>query len=359
MTAMKETAKALVAPTKGILAADESFRTIDRRFHAVSLESTEDSRRAYRELLFTTPGIENFVSGVILFDETIRQRTSDGTPFTVLLEQQGIMAGIKVDMGTVPLAGPSLEVITEGLDGLRDRLAGYVKLGASFAKWRAVIRIGEGIPSPTCLSANAQVLARYASLCQEAGLVPIVEPEVLMEGDHDLERCGLVTRQTQHRVFDALHTFDVRLDEMLLKPNMVLSGKDSPRQSTIEEVADATLACLKESVPPAVPGIVFLSGGQSPELATAHLNAIHALGLLPWEVSFSFSRALQDPALDAWRGDPARREEAQAAFLHRARCNAAARQGHYRPDMEQRREPRRPVSRDSAPRRASGPRARG
>ncbi|MHB8680871.1 MAG: class I fructose-bisphosphate aldolase [Acidimicrobiales bacterium] len=332
---MQETATALVAPAKGILAADESAGTIERRFEAVSLESTENSRRAYRELLFTTPGIEDFLSGVILFDETIRQQASDGTPFTVLLGQRGIMPGIKVDMGTVPLAAPSTEVVTEGLDGLRERLDGYVKLGAGFAKWRAVIRIGDGTPSPACLSANAQLLARYASLCQEAGLVPIVEPEVLMDGEHSLERCRLVTRETQHRVFEALHTFDVRLDEMLLKPNMVLSGKDSAHQAAVEEVADATLACLKETVPPAVPGIVFLSGGQSPELATAHLNALHTRGPLPWEVSFSFARALQDPALAVWRGDPARRDQAQAALLHRVRCNAAARQGQYHSDMEQ------------------------
>jgi fructose-bisphosphate aldolase class I len=331
---MKRTAAALVAPAKGILAADESFRTIERRFQSISLESTEESRRAYRELLFSTPGIENFLSGVILFDETIRQRASDGTPFTVLLEQRGIMAGIKVDKGTTRLAGTSLEVVTEGLDGLRERLVDYEKLGARFAKWRAVIRIGHGIPTPACLSANAHVLARYASLCQEAGLVPIVEPEVLMEGDHSLERCRVVTRDAQQRVFDALYTFDVRLEEMLLKPNMVLPGKDSPSQAAVEKVADLTVACLKETVPSAVPGIVFLSGGQSPELASAHLNAINALGPLPWEVSFSFARALQDPALSTWRGDPTQREKAQAVFLHRARCNAAARQGHYHPDME-------------------------
>jgi fructose-bisphosphate aldolase class I len=331
---MQKAAAALLAPAKGILAADESFRTIDKRFQAVSLESTEESRRAYRELLFTTPDIENFLSGVILFDETIRQRTSDGTPFTVLLEQRGIMTGIKVDTGTAPLAGTSVEVVTEGLDGLRERLVDYAKLGAGFAKWRAVIRIGEGIPTPVCLSANAHLLARYASLCQEVGLVPIVEPEVLMEGDHSLDRCRLVTRETQQRVFEALHTFDVRLHEMLLKPNMVLPGKDSQRQVAVEGVAEATLACLKETVPPAVPGIVFLSGGQTPELATAHLNAINTLGPLPWEVSFSFARALQDPVVNTWRGDPAQRDKAQAAFLHRVRCSSAARQGRYHVEME-------------------------
>jgi len=332
---LEATARTLVAPGKGILAADESTGTIARRFQAVGVESTEESRRAYRELLFTTEGAADFISGVILFDETIRQRASDGTPFPELLERQGIIPGIKVDKGAKPLAGAPGETVTEGLDGLRERFAEYVELGAKFAKWRAVISIGDDIPSEYCLWVNAHALARFAALAQEAGLVPIVEPEVLMDGTHTIERSFHVTARMQRAVFTELHDQRVELEGMLLKPNMVLSGYDCPEQASVDDVARETVRCLRHTVPAAVPGIVFLSGGQSDEAATEHLNAINALGPQPWELSFSYGRALQAPAQKAWRGDPANVAAAQAAYLKRARLNGAARSGSYSPEQEQ------------------------
>jgi fructose-bisphosphate aldolase, class I len=329
------TARALVAPGKGILAADESSGTIEKRFKTIQVDSTEEHRRAYRELLFTTEGAGEFISGVILFDETIRQSAADGTPFPAALRAQGIIPGIKVDKGAKPLAGFEGEKITEGLDGLRDRLAGYRDLDASFTKWRAVITIGPGIPTPGCIDANAEALARFAALSQEAGLVPIVEPEVLMDGDHTVERCFEVTAATLASVFAALRRHRVRLDGMLLKPNMVVSGGDCPEQAGVREVAEATVRCLRDNVPASVPGIVFLSGGQSDELATAHLDAMNRLGPQPWELSFSYGRALQAPALAAWKGDAANGPAAQQAFYHRARLNGAARSGSYSEEMEE------------------------
>jgi fructose-bisphosphate aldolase, class I len=331
---LTETAKALVAPGKGILAADESSGTIERRFRSIQVESTPEHRRAYRELLFTTDGAGEFISGVILFDETIRQHAADGTPLPEVLRRQGIIPGIKVDKGTTAMAGFPGEKVTEGLDGLRDRLAQYRDLGARFTKWRAVIAIGDGIPTRTCITANAEALARFAALSQEAGLVPIVEPEVLMDGDHTIQRCYQVTADTLAEVFAALRRHRVRFDGMLLKPNMVLSGSDSPEQAGVAQVADATLRCLRDHVPASLPGVVFLSGGQSDEAATAHLDAMNRLGGVPWQLSFSYGRALQAPALKAWKGDPANRPAAQQAFHHRARLNAAARYGRYTQAME-------------------------
>jgi fructose-bisphosphate aldolase class I len=328
------TAEALVAEGKGILAADESFPTIEKRFKSIDVSSTEENRRDYRQLLFTTEGMEQFISGVILFDETLRQSASDGTPFSQVLDARGVIPGIKVDKGAKALAGFPGEKVTEGLDGLRDRLAEYRELGARFAKWRAVIAIGDGIPSRACIGANAHALARYAALSQEAGLVPIVEPEVLMDGDHTLERCDEVTGGTLRAVYGQLYGQGVVLEGTLLKPNMVLSGKDCPTQAGVEEVAHATVECLERSVPAAVPGIVFLSGGQSSEVATAHLNAMNALGEHPWELSFSYGRALQDTALKSWAGRADNRDAAQAAFHHRAKCNGAARYGKYNTEME-------------------------
>ena len=328
------TAKAMVAPGKGILAADESSGTIEKRFKSIAVESTEENRRAYRELLFTTDGLGEFISGVILFDETIRQRTVDGIPFTEVLRAQGIIPGIKVDKGAKPLAGFDGEKITEGLDGLRDRLADYDALGARFTKWRAVITIGDGIPTAGCIVANAEALARFAALSQEAGLVPIVEPEVLMDGDHTIERCYEVTAETQATVFAALRRHRVHLDGMLLKPNMVVSGSACPEQAGVQEVAEATIRCLRDNVPAAVPGIVFLSGGQSDELATAHLDAMNRLEPQPWQLSFSYGRALQAPALKAWKGDAANVSAAQMALYHRAKLNGAARFGRYSEEME-------------------------
>jgi fructose-bisphosphate aldolase, class I len=328
------TARAVVAPGKGILAADESSGTIEKRFKSVEVSSTEEHRRAYRELLFTTVGAGEFISGVILFDETIRQRTADGTPFPEALRAQGIIPGIKVDKGAKPLAGFDGEKITEGLDGLRDRLTEYRDLGARFTKWRAVITIGDGIPTQGCIDANAEALARFAALSQEAGLVPIVEPEVLMDGDHTIERCFEVTAATLAGVFAALRRHRVRLDGMLLKPNMVLSGSDCPEQASVQAVAEATVRCLRDTVPASVPGIVFLSGGQSDELATAHLDAMNRLAPQPWQLSFSYGRALQAPALKAWKGDPANGPAGQQAFYHRAKLNSAARYGSYRKEME-------------------------
>lgn len=331
---LASTAQAMVAKGKGILAADESFGTIEKRFKAINLPSTEENRRAYRDMLFTTPGIGAFISGVIMFDETIRQRASDGTPFPQVLERQGILPGIKVDAGAKALAGYPGEKITEGLDGLRERLAEYRTLGARFTKWRAVITIGEGLPTRFCIDANAHALARFAALSQEAGLVPIVEPEVLMDGDHPIERCEAVTEITLASVFFHLQAHRVSLEGMVLKPNMVISGNRCPRQAGVDEVAQATVRCLKRTVPAAVPGIVFLSGGQTPQQATAHLNAMNALGDLPWELSFSYGRALQDEALKAWGGNPANVAAGQKAFAHRARLVSAARSGTYSPKME-------------------------
>ncbi len=331
---LEATARALVAPGKGILAADESLPSIGRRFEALGIPNTEDARRRYRQMLLTTPGAADHVSGVILFDETIRQKADDGTPLVEMLSRQGIIPGIKVDRGAKPLAGAPAEQVTEGLDGLRERLAEYTALGARFAKWRAVIGIGPGLPTDRAILANAHALVRYAALCQEAGVVPIVEPEVLMDGDHPIERCFEVTETTLRTVFHLLPEQGVVLEGMLLKPNMVVPGKNCPRQASVEEVASATVRCLRRTVPAAVPGVVFLSGGQSEERATAHLNAMNAMGSHPWALSFSYGRALQDSALRAWRGDPARVAAGQQAYLHRARMNGAARQGRYTSDLE-------------------------
>ncbi|MEZ5565808.1 MAG: class I fructose-bisphosphate aldolase [Gammaproteobacteria bacterium] len=327
-------AKAMVAPGKGILAADESSGTIKKRFDTIKLESTADNRRAYRELLFTTPGAADFISGVILFDETMRQSTLDGTPFPKYLADHGMIPGIKVDAGAKALAGFPGETITEGLDGLRERLKEYVSLGARFSKWRAVITIGRDLPSDFCLTANAHALARYAALCQEAGIVPIVEPEVLMNADHSLSRCADVTAAMLDRTFEQLKAHRVDLGGMILKPNMVVPGENCPKQATVAEVADATIKCLKAHVPSAVPGIAFLSGGQSPEDATEHLSAMNALGSLPWQLTFSYGRALQAPVLEAWGGKPDQKQAGQAALLQRARLNGLAHAGKYRRDME-------------------------
>ena len=334
MTTLNETARALVAPGKGILAADESTGTIKKRFDSIGLESTEDNRRAYRDLLFTTEGAQQFISGVILYDETIRQQALDGTPFPTLLEQKGIIPGIKVDIGAKPLANAAGETVTEGLDGLRERLEDYRGLGARFTKWRAVISIAEGIPSEYAVWVNAHALARYAALAQEAGLVPIVEPEVLMDGDHTIERSFEVTSRTLHAVFTELRDQRVDPEGILLKPNMVLSGYSSAQQATHDEVSEYTLRCFYRHVPAAVPGIVFLSGGQSDEDATANLNAMNARGPHAWELSFSYGRALQAPALKAWGGQEANVPAGQQAYYHRAKLNGAARDGNYREEME-------------------------
>jgi fructose-bisphosphate aldolase, class I len=334
MTHLKETARALVAPGKGILAADESGGTIKKRFDSIGLESTEDNRRAYRDLLFTTEGAEQYISGVILFDETIRQQALDGTPFPKLLEEKGVIPGIKVDIGAKPLANAPGETVTEGLDGLRERLEEYRGLGARFTKWRGVISIGEGIPSEYAIWVNAHALARYAGLAQEAGLVPIVEPEVLMDGDHTIERSFEATSRTLHAVFTELRDQRVDPEGMLLKPNMVLSGYSCAQQASHDEVAEQTLRCFGRHVPAAVPGIVFLSGGQSDEDATANLNAMNASGPHPWELSFSYGRALQAPALKAWGGQEANVAAGQQAYYHRAKLNGAARGGSYREEME-------------------------
>ena len=328
-------ANAMVAKGKGILAADESTGTIQKRLAGINVESTEENRRAYRELLFTTEGAGDYISGVILFDETLRQSTKDGKPFVRCLDAAGIIPGIKVDKGAKQLAVALEERVTEGLDGLREQLNEYSDLGARFTKWRAVITIGDGIPSRYCIEANAHALGRYAALSQEAGLVPIVEPEVLMDGDHDIERCREVTEATLHAVFHQLFEQRIVLEGMLLKPNMVVSGKDCPTQAGVEAVAKITVKTLRRCVPAAVPGIVFLSGGQSEEEATVHLNAMNAIGSHPWELSFSYGRALQQSALQVWSGDPAKVQAAQAAYLHRARMNGAARSGRYKPEMEE------------------------
>jgi fructose-bisphosphate aldolase class I len=329
------TARTLVADGKGILAADETPGTLTKRFDALGIRSTEESRRAYRDMLFTAPDAAASISGVIMQDETIRQKGSTGTPLPQMLASRGIVPGIKVDTGAKPLALHPGETITEGLDGLRERLAEYRAMGARFAKWRAVIHIADGLPSHACVSANAHALARYAALCQEASLVPIVEPEVLMDGSHSIERCEGVTAMVVHAVFQALSEQRVAIESMLLKPNMVVPGKASPRPASVQEVATATLRCLLQNVPAHVPGIVFLSGGQSDRLATAHLNAINRLpGPKPWKLSFSYGRALQDAALEAWHGRDENLKTAQEALSHRARCNGAASLGRYTDDME-------------------------
>jgi fructose-bisphosphate aldolase class I len=337
MSSLNEVARAMVAPGKGILAADESSGTIKKRFDSINVESTEDRRRAYREMLFTTKGAADSISGVILFDETIRQSAADGTPLTEILEKQGIIPGIKVDKGTTPLAGSPDELVTEGLDGLRARLVEYRELGAKFAKWRAVIDIntGAGIPSQYALNVNAQGLARYAALCQDEGIVPIVEPEVLMDGDHSLETCSTVTTATLLTVFDELIAQRVELDGMILKPNMVIPGKKfSGGKASPEAVAEATVRCFREVVPAAVPGICFLSGGQGDEEATANLDAINKLGPHPWQFSFSYGRALQAAALQAWLGKDDNAGAGQAAFLHRAKMNGLAASGKWNADAE-------------------------
>jgi fructose-bisphosphate aldolase, class I len=333
---LHETAKALVAEGKGILAADESSGTIKKRFDAIGVESTEENRRAYRDLLFTTDGAGEYISGVILFDETIRQSSADGTSFPRVLESRGIIPGIKVDKGARPLALASEETVTEGLDGLRERLNEYRELGARFTKWRAVLSIaGEHVPSDYAIWVNAHALARYAALSQEAELVPIVEPEVLMDGDHTLDRAYSVTSRTLQAVFTELYDQRVDFEGMLLKPNMVLPGYDAAGQASNEEIARATIKCFKRTVPSAVPGVVFLSGGQSDEDATARLNAMNALGEnLPWQLSFSYGRALQAAAQKAWGGKAENGEAAQRAFYHRAKMNSAARTGAYAPEME-------------------------
>ena len=337
MQDLAQTARALVAPGKGILAADESTATIKRRFDAIGVENTEDNRRAYRELLFRTAGAADFISGVILYDETLRQKAADGTPLVKLLRDQGVAAGIKVDSGAKPLAGRPGEVVTEGLDGLRERLEEYRGLGAVFAKWRAVITIGDGIPTRGCIEANAHALARYAALCQEAGIVPIVEPEVLMDGAHSIDTCYDVTLITLHAVFRELASQRVRLREMLLKPNMVLSGGDAKDRAPAAEVARRTVDCFMDAVPAAVAGIAFLSGGQGEEEATANLDAINRYAATvgaPWPLTFSYGRGLQAATQKAWGGKVGNVEAAQRAYHHRARLTAAARMGKYSPEME-------------------------
>jgi fructose-bisphosphate aldolase class I len=328
-------AQAMVAKGKGILAADESAGTIKRRFDSIKIESTEKTRQAYRDMLLTTKGIEEAISGVILFDETIRTAGLDGMPFPQILAKKGVLPGIKVDKGPVEIPGFAGETVTEGLDGLRARVKEYKELGAKFAKWRAVITIGEGIPTQNCLVQNAHALARYAALCQEGGLVPIVEPEVLLDGNHTIERCEEVTEATLRITFATLLEQRVHLEGMILKPSMVVSGKDNPRQAGVAEVAERTLRCLKRTVPGAVPGIAFLSGGQSAVSATEHLNAMNTMGPHPWQVSFSYARALQDPALKAWKGEAANVAAAQRIFYHRAKMNGAARSGSYTRQMEE------------------------
>ena len=330
------TAKAMVANNKGILAMDESLPTCNKRFAKLGIPETEEKRRAYRELLVTTPGLSEFISGAILFDETIRQKTKNGIPMIKVMTDAGIIPGIKVDMGAKEMAGHPGEKLTEGLDGLRDRLAEYYQMGARFAKWRAVITTGEGMPSRANIEANAQSLARYAALCQEAGLVPIVEPEVLMDGGHTMEKCFMVTEEVLRTVFNQLYIQGVLLEGIILKPNMIVPGLSCSKQESADDIADATIKCFMRAVPSAVPGITFLSGGQTAELASARLNAINVRfrSKLPWEISFSFGRALQQPALEIWNGKDTNVTEAQKALFHRAECNRAARQGEYNIEME-------------------------
>lgn len=329
------TAWALVDEGKGILAADESTPTIGKRFESIGAECTEENRRAYRELLFTAPGIEENISGVILFDETLRQSSAAGVPLPRVLAERGIIPGIKVDKGLAAIAGTAGEKVTQGLDGLAERLIEYRELGARFAKWRAVIAIGDHTPSTLSIDLNAHALARYAAICQAAGVVPIVEPEVLMDGSHTIDRCERVMEQTLAKVFSELLHQKVLLEGMLLKPSMVLSGMDCSEQADVLTVAETTVNCFKRIVPAAVPGLVFLSGGQSSELATRHLNAMNEMGGGPWELSFSYGRALQEKALKAWGGDAANTAEAQKVLYHRARCNGAARYGEYTAEMEE------------------------
>lgn len=327
---LNEVARAIVADGKGILAADESGGTITKRFQAIGVESTELARRDYRSLLFTTPGLETSIGGVILYDETIRQTAPDGTPIPKLLANKGIVPGIKVDKGAKPLANHPGEKVTEGLDGLADRLKEYLGMGARFAKWRAVITVGPGIPSQACISANAHALARYAALCQEGGVVPIVEPEVLMDGDHDIDACEVATRRTLEAVFAALRDQDVSLPGILLKPSMVISGSDAKDRAGPQEVARRTVQALRECVPDSVPGICFLSGGQGPEEATEHLRLMNTMGPFPWKLTFSYGRALQDPALKAWKGSHVNAKATQAALKERADANHAAALGKAR-----------------------------
>ena len=327
---LEDIAQAMVAPGKGIIAIDESTNTIKKRFEAVGVENTEEHRRAYREMLLTAPNLAQHISGAILYDETLRQATRAGVPFAEVMAKNGILPGIKVDKGTSPLAGFPGELVTEGLDGLRDRLKEYAKLGAKFAKWRAVITIGDDIPSGTCIEANTHALARYAALCQEQGIVPMVEPEVLMDGDHDIETCYEVTEATLRSLFGALYEQNVLIEGTILKASMVLPGKDCPEQVSVEEVAEATLRCLKASVPANLPGIVFLSGGQSDEAATAHLNAMNQLANRPWPLSFSYGRAMQQAALKLWAQDMAGNfGAAQTTVFERARANGLAALGQY------------------------------
>jgi fructose-bisphosphate aldolase class I len=332
---LESVALTLVAEGKGILAADETIPTLTRRFETLGIQSTDQSRRTYREMLFTAPGAAEFISGVIMYDETIRQKSSGGVPLAEALAVQGIVPGIKVDTGAKPLAGSPGETVTEGLDGLRDRLKEYHGMGARFAKWRAVIRLTDALPSNACVSANAHALARYASICQEQEFVPIVEPEVLMDGPHTIARCEQVTGMVLYAVFHALVEQGTALEGMLLKPNMVLAGKECDHQASAEEVATSTLRCLRRHVPAAVPGIVFLSGGQNARLATAHLNAINRLpAAKPWRITFSYGRALQDPALEAWAGRDKNLAAGQQALYRRARSNGAASLGEYTDEME-------------------------
>jgi fructose-bisphosphate aldolase, class I len=331
---LQATVDALVQKGKGVLAADESSPTIAKRFKAIGVESTEENRRAYRQLLVAAPGLGEFISGVILFEETLGQRTDDGTPLPQLAARQGIVPGIKVDAGKIPLAHAPGDEITQGLDGLAKRLVGYKLLGARFAKWRAVYNVSATLPSRLAIEANAQALASYAAICQEQGVVPIVEPEVLIDGDHTLERCAEVTEAVLHEVFHALHRHGVVLEHTLLKPSMVVPGKEHAHQAKPAEVAAWTIAILKRAVPAAVPGIFFLSGGQTPAEASANLDAINRLGTQPWQLSFSYGRALQDPAMKAWRGQAANARETQNALLKRARLNGAAREGRYVPALE-------------------------
>ena len=340
MQALQSTAQQLVATGKGILAADESFNTIAKRFKSIDLSSTEKNRAAYRELLLSTAGIEDYVSGVILFDETIRQKGTSGKKLVDLLLAKSIVPGIKVDMGAKPLALCPGEKVTEGLDGLRERLQEYHKLGARFAKWRAVITIADNaLPSATCINTNAHALARYAALCQEQGIVPIVEPEVLMDGTHTIERCAAITKQVLQATFSQLHQQRIMLEGMLLKPNMVIAAQDCPQQQDTATVATSTAACLRHCVPANLPGIVFLSGGQSEQVATEHLNAMNSGEVLPWHLSFSYGRALQHSALQTWGGKSKNKEKAQQIFLHRCRMNSLAARGEYRTELESGKEP--------------------
>ncbi|MGC9524796.1 MAG: class I fructose-bisphosphate aldolase [Limnospira sp.] len=328
--------KAMMAKGKGILAMDESNGTCDKRFQKVGIQTSVDQRRDYREMILTTPNLGDYISGAILYDETIRQVSRDGKPLVKICQEAGIIPGIKVDMKAKDLAGFPGEKVTEGLDGLRDRIAEYYEMGARFAKWRAVIAIGENIPSHACVEANAHALARYAALCQEGGLVPIVEPEVLIDGNHSIARCFHITDATLHSVFNQLHTQGVALDRMVLKPSMVISGKDCPEQASVQEVATFTVRCLLRNVPALVGGVAFLSGGQTPERAAAHLNEMNVQysDICPWPVTFSYARAIQQPALEAWKGEDANVKTAQELLLHRAKCNSAARRGEYSSDME-------------------------